>query len=105
MGVNMNSVLFFLVLVSSATLLSSKHLLIETKDEDEAGMDYAEDYEDTDSEITADSRDYEDAGDYAYDGPENDDTSDEDDDGKDDNGDDGGNGKDDNDKGKDYMVN
>merc|ERR1719193_2056963 len=95
----MNSVLFFTVLVSSATILHSKHLLIETKDGEEAGLDYADNEEDdADSEITADSKEYEDAGDYAYDGPGNDNSSDND-------NDDGGDGKDEDDKGKDYVIN
>ena len=65
----MSFVLFLFLLVSHATLLASKHFLVETGKQGEVGQDYAaKEEEDADSEITADSDEYNlDAGkDYGY---------------------------------------
>ena len=65
----MSFFLFLFLLVSHATLLTSKHFLVETGKQGEVGQDYAEkEEEEVDSEITADSDEYNlDAGkDYGY---------------------------------------
>ena len=65
----MSFVLFLFLLISHATLLSSKHFLVETGKQGEVGQDYADNEEEgVDSEITADSDEYNlDAGkDYGY---------------------------------------
>ena len=52
----MNSVIIIFIFFSMADLILTKHFLIETEDEEEYGLDYKDA---NDSEITADSADYE----------------------------------------------